>query len=217
MNVFKSPRAKILFVILGVLCFTVPGFSQQKEEGKMIIKFEKDKVNVEANSGKATTKFRGEVVYHITQTNDEMTFQLKSLGLVALSVETTQGDSGNISILLKPGSTVSKYTHRTMTITSEFTVEVHYPLIDKIKGFKKMREEEKEPDDFRSYTESFTGILTCGFKDKPQLVRKKAVKSSAKIKLKMKLKVKDRPQDTMDNIRDISGDFDAVEVYFFPG
>jgi hypothetical protein len=216
MNVFKSPRAKILFVILGVLCFTVPGFSQEKEEGTMVIKFEKDNVNVEANSGKATTKFGGEVVYHVSQTTDETTFQLKSLSLVTLPVKTTQGDSGNISVLLKPGSTKSKYTRRTMTISSEFTVDVHYPLIDKIKGFKKIKEEEKEGDDFRSYTESFTGTLTCSFRDKPQVDRKKEVKKSAKIKLKMKLKKKDIPQDTMDNIRDIGGDFDAVEVKVYP-
>lgn len=213
MYVFKSRRAIILFIILGVVCFTVPGFSQQKEGGTMIIKFEKEKVNVEANNGKATTKFEGEIAYHVSQTASGMIFKLKSLGFVALPVKTKRGDSGNISILLKPGSTETKYTPKNQTITSSFTVEVHYPLINKIKGYKKMRQKEKELDDFRPYTESFTGTLICRFKDKPLLDRKKEVKNSAKIHLKMKVKMKER---VLDNIRAIVGNFETIEAQFFP-
>lgn len=206
----------ILYISLLLFCFASAGTAQEKAGEKrsrvMVIKIEKQGVVLGTAAGKAETVLNGEIVYRIIRTPKGMSFELDSIGLVALSIETKQGKSGTISVNLKPNSAKSKYNLKNQTVESEFLAEVHYPLIDRMKGYIMPKEGEKEQDVYRSYTETFAGKLICKLSEKPRIVEKIArMKKGTVINLELDIKEK-----LTEEILQISGILKPYEVIIFP-
>lgn len=206
----------ILWISLFLFCFASAGIAQEKAEDKrssmMVIKIEKQGVVLGTAAGKAETVLNGEIVYRIIRAQKGMGFELDSLGLVASSIETKQGKSGTISVNLKPNSAKSKYNPKNQTVESEFLAEVHYPLIDRMKGYIMPKEGEKEQDVYRSYTETFAGKLICKLAEKPGIVEKMTrMKKGTVINLDLDMKEK-----ITGEILQISGMLKPYEVMIFP-
>ena len=92
----------------------------------------------------------------------ELTMSLGWLNLVAKGVPTEMGDSGLIGLTLAAPEYETTYDPSTGRITTEFSSNLHYELIDQIEGYKQL-EPEGENDVFLSYTEEMAGNLTGAF------------------------------------------------------
>jgi hypothetical protein len=197
---------------LSLFCFASAGMAEENQGGMLVVKIEKQGIALGTPAGKAETVINGEIVYRIIQTAKGLGLELHSFGLVGSGIGTKQGKSGNISVSLKPGSAKSTYNPQNQTSESEFLAEVHYPLIDRIKGFIAPKEGEKEQDIYRSHTETFAGKLTCILTEKlvlPEKITKMEKGTIITIKMDMKEKV-------LGEISQFAGTLKAYEVVVFP-
>ncbi|MDP3030226.1 MAG: hypothetical protein Q8O04_12215 [Deltaproteobacteria bacterium] len=140
-----------------------------------------------------------------------MAFELDSLGLVGTGINTERGESGNISIKLKPKTSRTKYDPKRRVIESTFLVEVHYPLIDRIKGYIVPKEGEREMDDYRSYTETFEGTLVSQLSESPRPGKKMEMKKGAAVTIKM-----NPTEKVLGEISQLYGEFRVIDVIIFP-
>jgi hypothetical protein len=193
---------------LACLCFLTPASAVNAGEtgGFMVLKLEKQKLAVAA--GESRTSVNGEIIYQLAQGEKGMTFEMVSFTLVGSSIKTKQGESGTLSLMLKPRSARSSYDAKTRTVRSEFLLDVHYPLIDRIKGYIKPRQGERESDDFRSYTETFVGSLTCQLGEEPR-IGKEASKLKGGASLDMKLELKEK---VLGEVNGLTGRFKVDKV-----
>ncbi len=178
--------------------------------GMLVMKLAKQDVSVA--SGDSRTAVSGEVVYRMTPKETGMVFDLTSFSLVGSSVKTKQGDSGPLSLVLKPSSAKSTYNPRTRIIKSQFLLEVHYPLIDKVKGYIEPKEGQREMDDYRSYTETFAGSMICKLSETPRIGRT-AIKMKEGATLSLKMEPREK---VLGEVAAITGEFKVVDVIVWP-
>lgn len=111
--------------------------------------------------GKETkSRLRGEIIFicFLTEKN-QPSLAIDSFNVTADSVRTKAGDSGRISMKLGERSpVVTSYEHEKGKLDAKFKVSLHYPLIDKIKGWERSGE-----DCFVPYTEIFLATLVGEF------------------------------------------------------
>lgn len=198
-------------VFLCLFCFAATGLAQEKGGSIMVMKIEKKGAALTGTKGKGETSLSGEVVYRIIQTRKAMAFELDSLGLVGTGINTERGESGNISIKLKPKTSRTKYDPKRRVIESTFLVEVHYPLIDRIKGYIVPKEGEREMDDYRSYTETFEGTIVSQLSESPRLGKKMEMKKGAAVTIKM-----NPTEKVLGEISQLYGEFRVIDVIIFP-
>jgi len=112
--------------------------------------------------GTQRTTFRGRVVFSAAASKSGLNLQLTRLQLAGRGVRTKRGDSGVIS--LKAISDQTYYRQKGNRLDSTFSADLHYPLIDKYKGYRPGgRQGEKEPEHFLSYVEKARGSLQGNF------------------------------------------------------
>jgi hypothetical protein len=180
----------------------------QENAGMMVVKIEKQRVA----AGEDATAVNGEIIYRMVPKGKDISFELSSFSLVGSSIKTKQGESGTLSIMLKPKSARSSYDAKTRTVKSEFLVEVHYPLIDRIKGYMEPKEGEREKDDFRSYTETFAARVSCQLSETPRLG-----KNESKLKDGASLAITLEPRErVLGEINSIAGKFKVIDVVIWP-
>lgn len=203
-------KAVVLFSLL--LCFFViatTANAQEKASGMLVMKLAKQDLSV---AGQSRTAVTGEIIYRMAPVDRGMIFELSSFALAGSSVKTRQGESGTLSLMLKPGSAKSTYDPKTRVITSKFLLDVHYPLIDKIKGYIQPKEGEREKDDYRSYTETFAGSLTCKLGAEPKIGKSSVkVRNGAILNLKM-----DPKEKVLGEVYAVAGEFKIVDVVIWP-
>lgn len=204
----------LLMLFLMCLCFLlIPSQSsaQEKGAGMMVLKLDKQQLALGA-AGEGATLVNGQVVYRVVPTTRGMNFELSSFSMVGSSVKTRQGDSGPLSVMLKPQSVRSTYNPKTQVIQSEFLVEVHYPLIDKIKGYIQPKEGEREMDDYRSYTEVFAATMTCQLSESPRIgPRQRKLKDGATVAIKLHPREK-----AIGEIQALEGKFKVIDAVIWP-
>ena len=207
------PIKAVIFFSLVCLClFGVSSRINAAETapGMLVMKIAKQDLSVA--SGDSRTAATGEIIYSMSPKDKSMVFELSSLSLVGTSVKTKQGDSGPLSLLLKPGSAKSTYDPKTRLIKSQFLLEVHYPLIDRIKGYIQPKEGQREKDDYRSYTETFAGSLSCKLSEVPQIgTRARKMKEGAILSLKMEPREK-----VLGEVAAVTGEFKIIDVVVWP-
>lgn len=204
-------RAGIVFVLLVAAVFLVTGGTvSAAEDGMLVLQIKQQTAKVAEVSGQ--TRTNGEVVFRMTPTAKGPRFQLATFRMTGSSVKTKKGESGTISLMLKPNSAKSSYDAKTKVITSEFQAELHYPLIDKIKGFKAPKEGERERDDFRSYTETVTVKLTVKLKEAPTLDKQRKLEGGADVAFST-VATRER---VLGEILQLSSAFKVVDVVIFP-
>jgi len=202
----------MVHISLACLCFVMlaSAGSARAATGILVMKIEKQKLAFAA--GEANTSINGEIVYRMAQVEKGTTFELTSFSLVGSSVKTKQGESGTLSLMLKPQSGRSTYEPKSRTIRSEFLIEVHYPLIDRIKGYKMPKKGEREIDDIRSYTETFAGSVTCQLSEAPKVGRE-----STKLKEGTTLSIKLEPKEkVLGEIGSLTGKIKVIDVVIWP-
>ncbi|MEN6331295.1 MAG: hypothetical protein ABFD57_04860 [Smithella sp.] len=208
----KTAHGKVVVLFSLLLCFlliTGTANAQKADPGMLVMKLAKQDLSV---AGQSRTAVTGDIIYRMVPMEKSMTFELSSFSLVGSSVKTKQGDSGTLSLMLKPGSAKSTYDPKTRVITSKFLLEVHYPLIDRIKGFIQPKEGEREKDDYRSYTETFAGSLTCKLGAEPKIG-----KSSTKVRNGAVLNLKMEPREkVLGEIAAVAGEFKIIDVVIWP-
>lgn len=161
-----------------------------KRGNTLLLPIKEQRFAISGTAGKSMIKVDGEMLFAVMPGKDGPKLNLASVKLVGAGVKTREGASGNLSIMLSEKNAVTDYDPKERRITSDFSVVVHYPLIDKLKGYRQPTRAEKEVDDFRSYTEEFSGKLVCYLKEplKPvKASRKRAIPDGAKLELELKL------------------------------
>jgi len=205
-------KAAILFSLVCLCFFGVasPVNAAETAPGMLVMKLVKQDLSVA--SGDSRTAVSGEMVYRMSPKGRSMVFELNSFSLVGSSVKTKQGDSGPLSLMLKPASAKSVYDPKTRIIKSQFLLEVHYPLIDRIKGYIQPKEGQREKDDYRSYTETFAGSLSCKLGEIPRIGTKaRKMRGGAALSLKIEPKEK-----VLGEVAAIAGEFKIVDVVVWP-
>jgi hypothetical protein len=178
--------------IFAVLIVFISGFiffnsAQEKGGGAILFNFYEEPTKLISGKSSLESYLSGEVLYSMTRTKEGINFTLQSLGFVTTGIKTEKGFTGNISVSLIPQKTKTTYDPKKRTINSEFMVEVHYPLIDKIKGFKEQPKGEKEIDNFRPFTEEFKGRLTFELKQLPTTDTTEILRKGSKALIELKL------------------------------
>jgi len=204
-------RAGIVFVLLVAAVFLVTGGTvSAAEDGMLVLQIKQQTAKVAEVSGQ--TRTNGEVIFRMIPAAKGPRFQLATFRMTGSSVKTKKGESGTISLMLKPNSAKSSYDAKAKIITSEFQAELHYPLIDKIKGFKAPKEGERERDDFRSYTETVTVKLTVKLKETPTLDKQRKLEGGADVAFST-VATRER---VLGEILQLSSAFKVVDVVIFP-
>jgi hypothetical protein len=203
-------RAVVFFSLICMCLLVIASPVKAEEPGMMVIKLAKQGLSV--GSGESKTAVNGEIIYKMAPTSRGMTFSLSSFSLAGSSVKTKRGDSGPLSLMLKPQSAKTTYDPKTLVVTSQFQLAVHYPLLDKVKGYIQPKEGEREKDDFRSYTETFAGTLTCKLSEEPRIGRSSTkMKDGAAVSLKMIPREK-----VLGEVAAIAGEFKIIDVTILP-
>ncbi|MCK4963354.1 MAG: hypothetical protein KAS19_12745, partial [Anaerolineales bacterium] len=92
----------------------------------------------------------------------DLTISLGWLNMVVKGVPTGRGDSGVIGLSLAAPEYETTYDSDTGRITTAFSSDLHYELIDQEMGYQQL-EPEGENDVFLPYTEEMAGNLTGAF------------------------------------------------------
>jgi hypothetical protein len=157
---------------------------QEKEVHYLIGNFDQIRGTVNTDAGPQQTSFRGEIAFQvISSEKNEISLILKRLNLVSEGVFTKRGDSGVIGLVLKEPEYKTDYNSRTGEISADFGSELHYSLIDDIKGFIPGKSEECAV--FYSYTEEMAGQLKGNLPESLQLAEKGSISMQGEIRLEL--------------------------------
>ena len=116
----------------------------------LISKFDKVPISITYNNKKMNSYLHGEIYFKVFLAEDGMPkLDIHFFNTIADSLKTTDGETGLLSFSLTE-KTELNYNHKNGSLSGNFTVSLHYPLIDDKKGWKL-----SEPDNFIPYTETF--------------------------------------------------------------
>lgn len=121
------------------------------------------------------TVFQGQIGFRVVlDQKGQLTLSLHRLSLVSKGVTTARGNSGVIGLVLADPEAKVSYDWRTGQLAAEFRSTLHYELIDKIKGYRPVKEH-KECAVFIPYTEEMVGRLIGRLPEKLQPAPKGSV------------------------------------------
>ena len=126
----------------------------------MAIDLPETKAQVTTDLGIKSSQLKGQMV--LAQTTDasgRVAVQLESFNLRASSVATSRGASGRLGMTLRKGSAVTReFNNSAGTLTIDFELVLHYPLIDRIKGLQTAGN-----DDRMAFTDILKGQYKAAF------------------------------------------------------
>ena len=132
----------------------------QRRRSFLVIKLDNLPSKFIVDGKEIKSKLRGEIILicFLTEEN-QPSMAIDSFNVTTDSVGTKAGDSGRISMKLGESSpVVASYDHKNRKLDAKFKVSLHYPLIDKTKGWERSGE-----DSFVPYTEIFLATLVGEF------------------------------------------------------
>lgn len=190
MKVFKTLVAGLFIAIMILDSSCMRQVKREIEPGNtLLLPIKNERMVVSGTVGRSPSEINGEILFAMMPSKEGLRLKMSSMKLLGGGVKTQEAETGSFSIMLSGDGSSANYDPERRTITSEFTVEVHYPLIDKVRGYQKPSRAEIESDDFRSYTETFSGRLVCRLKEPLRLVkqsRERVVPKGAKLELELK-------------------------------
>jgi len=165
---------------------------QKRDEWKLkkafgLAEISDQEVKIKTDSGTDSSKLNGQLILEINLTEKNHFLSIKKFNLTATSVKTEKGDTGLLSFSLVNNSDRIEYQKR--KIDMKFTMNLHYPLITKIHGYKRQKEEEL--DNFMPYVDTVAGHIEGEF-ERPleellELLRKMKEPPTVKLDLRGKL------------------------------
>lgn len=152
----------------------------------LIANLDRAKAVVSLERGQKETTFEGEIAFQvIADEKGTLSLQLARLNLVSRGVAAVVGDSGVIGLVLADEGAGASYNLRTGELSSGFHTKLHYELIDRLKGFRRVESKETECIYFESYTEVMSGKLVGRLPEALQLADKGRVQLQAEIQLEL--------------------------------
>jgi hypothetical protein len=104
----------------------------------IVIDLPETKAQITTDSGLKSSQLKGQMV--LAQTTDasgKVVVRLENFNIRASSVATSRGPSGRLGMTLRKGSAVTReFNNSAGTLTIDFELVLHYPLIDRIKGLQ---------------------------------------------------------------------------------
>ncbi|MDY6854177.1 MAG: hypothetical protein SWO11_05645 [Thermodesulfobacteriota bacterium] len=181
----------LTLLLFGMTMLTGSGFAQEVETPYLILNLEKVQLLFNGNKAEENSSMDMELLYELSGGQSKMKATLLSHGFVSHGFNSSYGATGNISLRFIPGQTKTTYNQSTDQIITEFVSEIHYPLIDKIMGFEQPIKDYVVQDNFRSFTEKASGVITCQLEDQPDLksMKQQPIRAVVGIKVKVDEKV----------------------------
>ena len=182
----------IILVLFTIVISTSPGITQEKlgDTPFLLLKLDKVQLMIDGVKSKNNPTLNTELLYRFSDGKFGMEAELMSFGFVTNGFESKRGKTGNISIRFLPEHTKTTYNSKSNLITTEFEAEIHYPLIDKIMGFKEPGESKEIQDNFRSFTETISGVITCRLDRRPDIKDKK--EQTLRVIMDMKMNIAEK-------------------------
>jgi hypothetical protein len=117
----------------------------------LISKFAKIPISINYNNKKMDSFLHGEICLKVFLARDgKPKLDMQFFNTIADSLKTTEGETGLLSFTFITDKSELDYNHENGSLGGYFLISLHYPLIDKKKGWKL-----SEPDNFIPYTETF--------------------------------------------------------------
>ncbi len=209
-----SPKKAFVLFLLACLCLLLiasAGHGEETAPGMLVLKLEKEAIS--AASGELKPLVQGEIVYRMTPSAKEMTFELSSFSLHSAGLKTREGDNGLFWLFLQPGSAENAYDPKTRTIRSRFLLE---PTLSQIKSayliFRRGKDQ-KDGVNGRTNAGTVAGNLTCTLSETPLItgsVRK--MRRGSTFSLKVEREEKDAPKAAA-----LTGEYKVMDVTLWPG
>jgi len=153
----------LIVTIVGSSCTQTEPLEQEEEYYYLAANFTEQCTVLTDEKDEIETTLFGMVGFRVVSgPQDELTMSLGWLNLVVKGVPTEMGDSGLIGLTLVAPEYETTYDSGTGQITTAFSSDLHYELIDQIEGYQQL-EPEGENDVFLPYTEEMAGNLTGAF------------------------------------------------------
>lgn len=125
--------------------------SKDRRESYLIGEVDRIPVSVRLDQREVSSNVQGQVELKITlRENGEPKIDVSLFNITSNSVRSNKSETGILSVALVPNTSNIDYNHKDGSLTGNFTVSLHYPLIDKEKGW-----EFSKPDNFISYREIY--------------------------------------------------------------
>lgn len=154
----------IAVILLTGAC--APTLQVQKEKAYLLIgKIDNVEGTIKTDKGVQDTVFSGQLTFKATL-DEKGTFNLAliRLNLLSKGVRTSRGDTGVIGLSLAKPTYPVKYSDGQFDVQS--TLTLHYPLIDKIKGYR--TKAQNGDTNFIPFTETMNATLSGKFANKLQ-------------------------------------------------
>ncbi len=171
------------------------------KQNHLIAKLVNASAFVITNKGKQKSQINGELLFSISNDKETPKLTLDEANLIASTVEAKEGDSGQISLNLRNPS-VAKYSPDG-TFEVSFQMNLHYPLIDKSKGYRKS--EGKDLDYFVPFVDTIMGKIQGKFGEKLSFPMREPTKEMrVPITLSLDLKAQEFPWVTQIVVQNVS-------------
>lgn len=146
--------------------------------------FEKIPVKVQTDKGPQESHLRGQILLKILKHERGVELHLMRLNLIANSVNCKKDKSGLISLSFIRESDEVSYS-KDGSLQIDFRMNLHYPLITKIHGYRPQKE--KEQDNFVPYVAYVKGILKGKFEPPLDTILEDFELKKEKLSIKLKL------------------------------
>ena len=154
----------LLFVAVILLTGAcAPILQGQKEKAYLLIgNIDNVKGTIKTDKGIQDTVFRGQLTFKATpDEKGKLNLALIRLNLLSKGVRTTRGNTGVIGLSLANPVSPAMYSASDGTLEVKSILTLHYPLIDKIKGFRSKAQ--NGDANFIPFTEKMNGTLVGKF------------------------------------------------------
>ena len=154
----------LIMTVMGSSCTpTEPPEQEEDEYYYLVTNFTEQCTVLTDEKDDIETTLSGMVGFRVVSgPQGDLTISLGWLNLVVKGVPTQRGDSGVIGLTLATPEYETTYDSDTGRMTTAFSSDLHYELIDQEMGYQQL-EPEGENDVFLPYTEEMTGNLTGAF------------------------------------------------------
>lgn len=163
-----------VLLVVGVLTGLI-ALGQQSSEYYLTGNFREVPGTVATDKGEQRTTFFGSIGFRVVSTEKALLLYLFDFNLISKGVPTEKGDTGLLSLrLVDTFEKPMTYDPRSGRASSEFQMVLHYELIDRVKGFRRV-ETKGEMDLYASFTEEMKGKMIARFPEALQVAERGSI------------------------------------------
>jgi hypothetical protein len=185
MTAFRKLRASTAWLLLlAAVCATGAyartSWKPQEEAYVLVGNIEKAKGTATTDMGTQGVVFRGQIAFKaIRDKAGKQRLVLTRLNLLNEGVNTTRGKTGVIGVSLAGSESTAAYSAPTGKVTARPKLTLHYPLIDRIRGYRP--QEEKGDAHFIPFTEKMRATIKGRLPGNAQFEKDRTVRFDGKV------------------------------------